>query len=130
MFPPVQGLTRIAGEPAQFHGVEVAGGDRVVVLLASANRDEAQFADAQRFDLLRFRGAAERQFVTGGQIMPFGAGPHHCTGSRLAATELIHAVGEFARRVERLEPVGAPPAGEGFILHSPPSLPMTAHPRL
>jgi cytochrome P450 len=129
MYPPVQGLTRTALAPAAFHDVEIAAGDRVVVLLASANRDESRFPDSQSFDVGRFRERPERQFTTTGEIMPFGAGRHHCTGSRLALTEMTHAIREFARRVEWMEPVGTPPPGEGFILHSPPSLRMVLHPR-
>ncbi len=129
MFPPVQGLTRVALTPALFHGVEIPSGDRIVVLLASANRDESRFPDAQRFQLTRFRELPDRQFTTAGEIMPFGAGRHHCTGSRLALTEMLHAITEFARRVEHMEAVGPSPNSEGFILHSPPSLPMVLHPR-
>jgi pulcherriminic acid synthase len=127
-FPPVQGLTRTALAPAAFHDVEIDSGDRVVVLLASANRDESRFPDAQRFDAERFADHPERQFTTTAEIMPFGAGRHHCTGSRLAATEMINAIGEFTRRVAWMEPVGPPPAAEGFILRSPPTLPMILHP--
>jgi pulcherriminic acid synthase len=129
VFPPVHGLTRTALRPAVFHDVEIPAGHRVVVMLASANRDESHFADAQRFELTRFRELPDRQFTTAGEIMPFGAGRHHCTGSRLALTEMFHAIGEFARRVDHMEPAGPSPPGEGFILHSPPSLPMVLRPR-
>ncbi len=127
-FPPVQGLTRKATEEVSLHGADIAPGERVVVLLVSANRDEAQFSEPQRFVMERFMDRPGRQFTTASQIMPFGAGRHHCTGSRLAAAEMVHAIGEFTRRVAWMEPVGPPPPGEGFMLHSPPSLPMILHP--
>jgi hypothetical protein len=41
---------------------------------------------------------------------------------------MVHAIDEFTRRVAWMEPVGTPPGGEGFILRSPPSLPMILHP--
>ncbi|HEY2481657.1 MAG TPA: cytochrome P450, partial [Caulobacteraceae bacterium] len=47
---------------------------RVVLLYASANRDEAAFPDADRFDLSRPKG---RHFG-------FGSGPHLCLGAPLA----------------------------------------------
>jgi pulcherriminic acid synthase len=129
MFPPVQGLTRVAQQPATLRDTEIAAGQRVVVLLASANRDEQRFEDPHRFDVQRFADRPERQFTTGGDIMSFGAGRHHCTGSRLAAAEMRRAIEAFAARVEHLEPVGVPPDGVGFILHSPSALPMVLHPR-
>lgn len=126
-FPPVQGLTRTATEPVRIHDRDLAAGERVVVMLVSANRDETHFSDAQAYNLHRFPDRAERQFTSTGEIMPFGAGRHHCTGSRLALHELIHAIEEFTDRVGRIEPAGDPPLPEGFILHSPPSLPMILH---
>ena len=127
-FPPVQLLTRRTTDAVGFHGVQIPSGERVVVVLASANRDEQQFDDPQRFVMTRFLDHPERQFTTTGQIMPFGAGRHHCTGSRLAANEMVHAVTEFTERVAWIEPAGVTPAGEGFMLYSPPALPMILHP--
>jgi cytochrome P450 len=110
--------------------VEVPAGDRVVVLLVSANRDEDKFDDPQQFVMTRFLDRPERQFTTNGEIMPFGAGRHHCTGARLAATEIVHAITEFTERVAWIEPDGDPPASEGMMLHSPPAVPMILHPRV
>jgi len=39
-----------------------------------------------------------------------------------------HALTEFLARVARIELVGTPPPTEGFIYHSPPSLPAILHP--
>ena len=127
--PPVNGLTRKANETVELAGREVPEGDRVVVLLASANRDEEHFADAQRFDRDRFAEKPDRQFTSAGEILPFGAGTHHCTGSRLAETELVHAFGKFAQRVGAIEPAVADlPRAEGFVLRSPPALPVVLRP--
>lgn len=127
--PPVNGLTRKANEAVELAGQEVPEGDRVVVLLASANRDEEHFGDAQRFDRDRFAEKPDRQFTSAGEILPFGAGTHHCTGSRLAETELVHAFGKFAQRVGALEPaVPDLPRAEGFVLRSPPALPVVLRP--
>jgi pulcherriminic acid synthase len=126
-FPPVQLLTRRSTEAVAFHGSEIPAGDRLALLLASANRDEDEFVDAERFDPRRFGDHGERQFATASRIMPFGAGRHHCTGSRLAASEMINAMTEFCRRVARIEPVGEPPPAKGFMLRSPSSVPMILH---
>ena len=129
MHPPVNALTRLAAEPTELAGKELATGDKVVVLLASANRDEEHFEDSQRFDRDRFAEKPDRQFTSAGEILPFGAGTHHCTGSRLAETELVHAFGKLATRVGAMEPaVPELPGAEGFVLRSPPELPVVLRP--
>lgn len=123
--PPVNALTRKANETVELAGHDVAEGEKVVVLLASANRDDEHFADPQRFDRDRFAEKPDRQFTSAGEILPFGAGTHHCTGSRLAQTELVHAFGKLATRVGAIEPAVAElPRAEGFVLRSPPALPV------
>lgn len=127
--PPVNGLTRRAVEATELAGRDVAAGDRVMVLIVSANRDEEHFADPQRFVRDRFAEQPDRQFTSTGEILPFGAGTHHCTGSRLAQAELVHAFGKLARRVGALEPAVAElPRPEGFVLRSPASLPVVLRP--
>jgi hypothetical protein len=96
-------------------------------VLASANRDEQHFPDSRRFDPERWIENAERQFVAGGKILPFGSGRHHCAGSRLAATEMIHGIRELADRVAWLEPDGELPVGEGLMLNSPERVPVVLH---
>ncbi len=127
--PPVNGLTRRVNEPVELAGQAVGKGAKVVVLLVSANRDETRFRDAQRFDRDRYAENPHRQFTATGEILPFGAGTHHCTGSQLAETELVHAFGKFARRVGAIEPAaGELPTAVGFILRSPPTLPVVLRP--
>jgi pulcherriminic acid synthase len=127
VFPPVNGLTRLAREPLEIAGSAIAEGARVCVLLGSANRDEARFPDPDRFDRDRFAVKPDNQFATAGDILSFGAGGHHCTGSRLAAVEMVHALSRLLDRVEVLEPAGELPPPEGFILRSPPALPVVLH---
>lgn len=57
-------------------GVTVEAEDRVFLMFGSANRDEAAFADPDRFDLTRDTGPA----------LTFGAGPHFCAGAAAART--------------------------------------------
>ena len=129
MFPPVQGLVRESWADEEVGGVVIREHDRIVPLLASGNRDEEVFPDPQHFDPNRFADNPGRQFGSSGEVLPFGAGPHHCTGSRLGEVEMAHAFAKLFGRVERLRPVGEPPPSEGFILHSPPSLPVVLEPR-
>jgi hypothetical protein len=41
---------------------------------------------------------------------------------------MLHAYRRLMERVRRLEPAGDLPEPEGFMLHSPPSLPLILHP--
>ena len=73
-------------------------GDRVVVWLASANRDEAVFPDADTFDVTR----------SPNPHIGFGFGPHTCLGGPLAKLELRIALEELLKRYEGFEVVGQP----------------------
>jgi cytochrome P450 len=63
-------------------------GQRVFLLLQSANRDEREFPDAERFDARR--------------VMPrhvgFGQGTHFCIGVQVARTAGVALLAGFAAR--------------------------------
>lgn len=119
VFPPVHGVTRMALEDVELHGVTVPEGDRLLVLLSSANRDETIFDDADEFVFDRFGSEGERQFTNAGTILPFGAGRHHCTGSQMARIEMLHGMRALLDRVEWADFTGGVPQDEGFLLRSP-----------
>lgn len=75
--PPVQLLYRTATEDTELAETKIPAGSIVVPLMASANRDEAQFADPDRFDITR---------DTKGHLS-FGFGVHFCLGASLARLE-------------------------------------------
>ncbi|WP_295981332.1 cytochrome P450 [uncultured Variovorax sp.] len=72
----VQNTRRFAAEAVTIAGTDVAAGDTVLVLLASANRDPAFNTEPDRFMPLR-----ERRRMLG-----FGHGMHACPGQALACT--------------------------------------------
>jgi cytochrome P450 len=75
--PPVQLLYRNTTCEVELSGTKIAKGSIVVPLLASANRDESRFAEAERFDVERdARGH-----------LSFGFGVHFCHGASLARLE-------------------------------------------
>jgi cytochrome P450 len=91
--PPIQLTAREAGEELQIEGQTIRRGDRVLLLLASANRDPSRFERPDAFE----PGRAERLAA-----LSFGIGPHHCPGAGLARTQaevavrvLLHAVGSI-----------------------------------
>ncbi|MFI9847555.1 cytochrome P450 [Nonomuraea sp. NPDC051941] len=68
---------RFTKEPVTIGGTEIPAGQLVLVSFLSANRDAAQFADADRLDVTRAPG----------QHVAFGHGIHYCLGAPLARTE-------------------------------------------
>ncbi|GHH42778.1 cytochrome P450 family protein [Lentzea cavernae] len=75
---PIESATfRFALERVEIGGVAVETGDPVLVVLASANRDETRFSDPGRFDVRR----------DGGGHLAFGHGVHYCLGAPLARME-------------------------------------------
>ncbi len=72
---PVQNLARTATREVEVGGVTIAEGQKVMLLYASANRDEREYGpDAGRLDVRR---RPER-------ILSFAYGAHHCLGAALA----------------------------------------------
>ena len=64
-------------------------GERVLLLVGSANRDESVFADADRYDL-------DRDTT---KLVSFGSGRHFCMGAPLARMEARIALHELVTRV-------------------------------
>jgi cytochrome P450 len=72
-----QALARTLTEDVTLHGERLRAGDKVLLLIGSANRDERVFPDPDRYDLLRATGAS----------LAFGHGTHFCLGAALARLE-------------------------------------------
>jgi len=73
----------------------------VVVNIAAAHRDPAQYPDPERFDITRRLTKADH--------MGFGRGPHFCLGASLARLEVPIAVEEFLARFPGATPVSGTP---------------------
>lgn len=76
---PVIFMRRTVTEDTTLGGQALHEGDKLLLLYASANRDEAVFADPERFDVRR----SPNPHVGFG-----GAGPHFCLGAHLARREI------------------------------------------
>ena len=75
--PVEHSLSRWAREDIELHGQTIRRGEQVIVLLASADRDETLVADPERFDI-------GREPV---RHLAFGMGIHVCLGAPLARIE-------------------------------------------
>lgn len=90
---PVHGLWRTAAEDLKVGGEHICKGDKVLVLWASANRDEDEFPDP---DELRLDRSPNRHLA-------FGSGVHRCLGQHLARFELQLALEEMLPVLPRFE---------------------------
>ncbi len=87
---PVVYFRRTALQDTELGGEHVRSGDTVICWLASANRDEASFAEPEQFDITRNRREPVRR-----HYRTFGVGPHFCLGVHLARLELQIAFEEL-----------------------------------
>ena len=84
-----QATARTLTEDVELYGTAVPAGDRVLLLIGSANRDERVFPDADRYDLARDTS----------DMVSFGAARHFCLGAPLARLEARVALNEIVGRV-------------------------------
>lgn len=86
---PVQGMARtVTQDGTELGGVTFRKGDRVLLVFAAANRDEARFESPDLVDISREPNPH----------LSFGVGIHRCLGSHLARRELKVALQEFLGR--------------------------------
>ena len=94
---PVIAFMRTATRATELAGQPIAAGDPVLMLYASANRDEAEFGPtAADFDLARDPN----------HHVAFGFGAHFCIGAALARLEGRVLLEELLARFSTLEPAG------------------------
>jgi cytochrome P450 len=96
---PTHFMRRTAARPVRLGGADIQPGDKVVLWYVSGNRDEAEFAGPDTFDVGRIPN----------RHLSFGrGGPHLCLGAALARLEVRIVLAALARRVARFELAGTP----------------------
>ena len=114
---PVLHFRRTAREDTTLAGQTIRAGDKVAVWYVSANRDETQFPDADRFDVTR----APNDHVA------FGAGgPHFCLGAGLARLEARVLFEGLLTRFPDLRPAGPVRRLRSNFINGIKSLPVAA----
>ena len=88
---PSQYQGRVTTRDVTWHGETVPKGSRILLLTGSANRDEREFANPDRFHV----GRRPEQHLA------LGHGVHFCLGASLARLESRVALEEFSRRFPR-----------------------------
>jgi cytochrome P450 len=81
-------IIRIAQTSIELGGAQIAAGQKVALMLRSANRDPQQFPEPNRLDLMR---------RTAGHLA-FGMGPHSCVGASLIRMVCAVATIAFVQR--------------------------------
>jgi cytochrome P450 len=113
---PLQSFSRLATSDFDVEGISIPAGARVIVLFASANRDERKWEHADTFDVTR---------NTSGHL-GFGYGIHLCAGASLARLEGQAILGALARRVERFD-LGTSTRKLNNVIRSLRTLVVTVH---
>lgn len=93
-------------------GIAVAKGDYILLMLAAANRDPAQFANPDILDLARKPN----------RHLAFGFGPHICLGAHLARLEMAVALGTLLASCRELRLCSDPIAWDFGFLRGPREL--------
>ncbi|GAB1541045.1 cytochrome P450 [Scytonema sp. NUACC21] len=118
--PPLQQTVRLAVSELQLGFQTIEKGEKILLCLASANRDEEQFSNSHAFDITR--DAASQ--------IAFGHGIHNCLGQMIARLEgklLFNYLCEQVREI-KLASSDYRWSTEGFITRTLTYLPVTLVP--
>jgi cytochrome P450 len=108
---------RITTEEIPIRGQVISAGVPVLLSLLAANRDEARFAEPDRFDITRTD-----------TNLAFGHGIHRCLGAPLASLEAEVAIGALLARYPSLRLAAGVEELEwrrGILIHGLAALPVT-----
>ncbi|AYN42570.1 cytochrome P450 [Streptomyces dangxiongensis] len=111
------GLSRIALEDVEIHGVRIRAGDAVYVSYLAANRDPDVFPEPETIDFSR----------SPNPHVSFGFGPHYCPGGMLARLEEELLMDALLDRVPGLRlavPPDEVPFRKGALIRGPEALPV------
>ena len=95
---PLRAFGRRVGADIEIGGTTLRSGSQVLVMYASANRDELEWDCPDTFDITR----------DAGRNLGFGQGAHACAGQALARLETTAFLRALIARVDRIELSGEP----------------------
>lgn len=111
---PLRAFSRQVAQNTTVGGADLPAGSRVLVMYASANRDELVWDAPETFDITR----------DATQQLGFGHGTHGCAGQGLARLEIRSILGHLLDRVDRFELTGQPVWAVNNIIHRLEQLPL------
>ena len=112
---PLTHMRRTLTRDTVLHGQQLRKGDKLVLWYLSANRDESEIADPERFTVTREAHAHH---------LSFGAGPHRCVGSTVAEMQLRVLWEELIARRWHIELAGTPARTDSCFVHGFTSMPV------
>ncbi|HEY4418860.1 MAG TPA: cytochrome P450 [Pseudonocardia sp.] len=112
---PIRAFGRLAENDTEIGGIPIRAGSRILVIYASANRDERKFERPDEFDVTR-KDAVHQ--------LGFGIGEHGCAGQGLARMETESLLAALARSVTRFH-VGTPERALNNLIRAFGALPVT-----
>ena len=118
---PVHSHARTALEDFDLRGQTIRKGDYVLMLYASANRDEEVWEDPDRFDLTRP--------IDANPHLSLGHGEHFCLGAHLARLEARVVFEEFLARFPRFAIQGEPRRLRSTHINGIESMPVILDPK-
>jgi cytochrome P450 len=111
---PLRAFSRKVVCNTEIAGTAITAGSRILVIYASANRDEREWSEPDRFDIGR---DANRQ-------LGFGHGTHACAGQGLARLETQAILRALVERVGRIELTGPPTWARNNVIRCHERLPL------
>jgi 4-methoxybenzoate monooxygenase (O-demethylating) len=115
---PVQTFFRTTTRAVSIESIEIPRDAKVLLFLASANRDPRRWDEPEKFDI--------RRRPTG--HVALGNGIHVCVGQMVARLEAEMMLGALAERVKRFDIVGEPKRKLNNTLRSLATLPVEVTP--
>ncbi|OBI02585.1 monooxygenase [Mycolicibacter heraklionensis] len=115
---PLRAFTRKAARSHRIADVSIPAGARVLVIYASANRDEREWRKPDVFDIRN----------DSGRHIAFGNGAHACAGQGLARLEATALLKALTEQVDRIELTGEPTWAINNIIRRHRYLPVRLRP--
>ncbi len=112
--PPLRAFARCAAQQTEIAGVRIPSGARVLVIYASANRDEREWENPEVFDIRR----------DAGRHHGLGHGAHAFAGQGLARRQTTAMLRAKLDRVDRIELTGRPTWAVNNIIRRYERLPL------
>jgi cholest-4-en-3-one 26-monooxygenase len=116
---PVMHFRRTATADTELGGQSILEGDKVVFWHTSANRDERQFTNPDKFDVTRSPNVH----------MAFGGGgPHFCLGANLARMEIMVMFDRLLERIPDITQAGEVKRLQSNFINGTKHIPVTFAP--
>lgn len=91
---PIVSWRRQATKDVEISGVKIKEGDKLFLVMASANHDPEHFENPDEIDILRDNAS---------EHLSFGYGAHQCMGRNIGRMEMCVIIEELTRRIPHLQ---------------------------